>query len=100
MKQQIEYYIREKDIAKISNKFKVLSEESRLKILQSLQFGEKSVSEIVEDTGLMQANVSKQLKILLDENMISLRTEGKHHFYSIADKQILEICKLICSNNP
>lgn len=94
-----QFLFNESNICLISNKFKILSEESRLRILYVLQDGEKSVSEIVDATGYLQANVSKQLKILLDANIIALRTEGKRHFYSISDTQVLKICQIICSND-
>lgn len=83
----------------LTNKFKILSEESRIKILQTLHFKEKSVNEIVEDTGLMQANVSKQLKLLMQAGIVSFRIDGKMHLYSISDDQILKICKIICQNH-
>jgi len=99
MKSEYQFYINENNIKLITNKLKILSEESRLRILQVLQDGEKSVSEIVKETGYLQANVSKQLKILLDADIISRRTEGKHHYYSILDTKILKICQIICSQD-
>jgi len=97
MKFESQYFINENNIDLITKKFKILSEESRLRILQVLQDGEKSVSQIVIETGFLQANVSKQLKILLDADIIKRRTEGKHHYYSILDTKILKICQIICS---
>jgi DNA-binding transcriptional ArsR family regulator len=84
------------NIFKLSNKFKVLSEESRLIILKSLQDGEKSVTEIVENTHFLQANVSRQLKILLENRIVCKRSEGKRHYFSICDKHILKICEIMC----
>lgn len=97
MKFESQYFINENNIDLITKKFKILSEESRLRILQVLQDGEKSVSQIVIETGFLQANVSKQLKILLDADIIKRRTEGNHHYYSILDTKILKICQIICS---
>ncbi len=99
MSSEAKYFIDQSKICLITNKFKILSEESRLRILYVLQDGEKTVSEIVEETGYLQANVSKQLKILLDANILSLRTEGKHHYYGISDTQLLTICHIICNSN-
>lgn len=99
MSSEAKYFINESNICLITDKFKILSEESRLRILYVLQDGEKSVSKIIEETGYLQSNVSKQLKILMDANIVSLRTEGKHHYYSISDTQILKICQIICSTN-
>ena len=50
--------------------FKVLSEVSRLQVLCSLKSGAKNVTEIIAVTGLGQANVSKQLKMLTQVGMV------------------------------
>ncbi len=50
----------------LAERFKVFSEPMRLKLVYSLMDGEKSVSELVRETGGMQANVSKHLGMLLD----------------------------------
>ncbi len=99
MANKTKFIITEKDFSPLSSKFKILSEESRLKILQILQSGEKSVKEIVEESGFLQANVSKQLKLLNDFNIVQFRTEGKQHFYQIKDKQVLKICRIICESS-
>jgi DNA-binding transcriptional ArsR family regulator len=87
----------EDEVQLLTTKFRILSEESRIKILQILQNKEKSVNEIVEESGFLQANVSKQLKILTQGGIVSFRTDGKQHIYSIADDQVLRICKVICN---
>ncbi len=84
------------EIAHLAGKFKVLSEPSRLKILRSLFTGEKCVTAIIEATGLLQANVSKQLKILAKNNIVSSRPDKLQRFYSLKDFTILQICGVIC----
>lgn len=76
--------------------FSVLSEVSRLQVLQSLQHGSLSVGELVESTGMKQANVSKQLGLLLSVGVISRRQEGNRAIYSIAMPLVLELCELVC----
>jgi DNA-binding transcriptional ArsR family regulator len=84
------------DIKKMSDRFKILSEPSRLKILRALSSGEKNVTEIIEKTGLLQANVSKQLKIMERNNVVSCRPAGLQRFYKIADNSVLDICAQVC----
>ena len=48
----------------VAERFKALGEPARLTILNSLRRGEATVSELVEDTGMGQANVSKHLQLL------------------------------------
>ena len=80
----------------LSTKFKILSEISRLKILRSLFNGELCVKEIMAETNLLQANVSKQLKILADNNIVICRPDGLQRYYRISDNTILNICKSVC----
>ncbi|MFM6069738.1 MAG: ArsR/SmtB family transcription factor, partial [Sphaerospermopsis kisseleviana] len=45
----------------VAEYFKVLSEVSRLQVLCCLKNGAKNVTQIIAETGLGQANVSKHL---------------------------------------
>ncbi|MCG8364988.1 MAG: metalloregulator ArsR/SmtB family transcription factor [Pseudanabaenales cyanobacterium] len=76
--------------------FKVLSEVSRLQIVCSLKSGSKNVTEIIEVTGLGQANVSKHLKVLSQAGVVSRRQEGVSVYYQIANPFIFELCELVC----
>ncbi len=84
------------DLTVLATKFKVLSESSRLKILRTLFDGEKCVSEIIDQTGLQQANVSKQLKILASSGIVECRPQGLMRYYKLADFTVLKICNAIC----
>lgn len=76
-------------------KFKMLSEPSRLKILRTLFNGEKCVTDIIEATGLLQANVSKQLKILQMNQIVKCRPQGLQRFYSIIDTTVRPLCDMV-----
>lgn len=83
----------------LSKKFKILAEPSRLKILSSLACGERCVSDIIKDTGLLQANVSKQLRILFDNGIVEARSEGLLRYYQVIDFTVLQICSVLCVEN-
>ncbi|ELR99683.1 helix-turn-helix transcriptional regulator [Gloeocapsa sp. PCC 73106] len=85
-------------ISLMADFFKVLAEESRIHILCSLKSGEKSVSEIIEATGLGQANVSKHLKILNQAGLVSREQQGINVFYQISNPFLFELCDLVCSS--
>lgn len=91
-------FLTDSEIEYVATRFKILSESSRLKILRSLFDGEKSVSEIIEQTGLLQANVSKQLRILMNNGIVSCRPEGLMRYYKIADFTIQQICHAVCGS--
>jgi DNA-binding transcriptional ArsR family regulator len=83
-------------LAQIADYFKVLSEVSRLQILNCLRSGAKSVTEIVNATGLSQANTSRHLKVLMQAGMISRQAQGVSVYYQIGDPLIFELCELVC----
>ncbi|NEO63204.1 MAG: helix-turn-helix transcriptional regulator [Moorea sp. SIO4G2] len=78
--------------------FKVLSEVSRLQIICCLKSGSKNVSQIIEETGLGQANVSKHLKILAKAGIVTRNQQGINVFYQIANPFIFELCELVCDS--
>lgn len=83
-------------LAPVAEYFKVLSEVSRLQVLCCLKSGAKNVTEIIEATGLGQANVSKHLKVLTQAGIVSRQPQGISVFYKIADPIIFELCELVC----
>lgn len=80
----------------ISERFRVLAEPTRLVILTVLLDGERTVSELVEETGLNQANVSKHLGILRSSDFVERRKEGLYAYYSVIDPSVSELCDIMC----
>ena len=80
----------------LAKRFKILSEVSRLKILRTLFLGEKCVTDIINATGLLQANVSKQLRILEGDGVVTCRPQGLLRYYSVTDSSVLIICTQLC----
>lgn len=80
----------------IAERFKVLSEPARLEILNSLRDGEMTVSDLVDTTGLGQANLSKHLQLLLAHNFVARRKDGLFAYYSLADRDVFKLCDLMC----
>ncbi|XTZ09605.1 MAG: ArsR/SmtB family transcription factor [cyanobacterium endosymbiont of Rhopalodia yunnanensis] len=82
----------------IADFFKVLSEVSRLQIVCTLKRGEKNVSEIIEITGLGQANVSKHLKLLTQAGIVTRTQQGVNVIYAIANPLVFSLCDLVCNS--
>jgi ArsR family transcriptional regulator len=85
-------------LERIAERFKLLSEPMRLKLIQAMMDGEKNVSELVEETGGLQANVSKHLGILLEAGVIGRRKQGLKAYYRITDETVFELCDLVCGS--
>jgi DNA-binding transcriptional ArsR family regulator len=81
----------------IAARFKALSEPMRLRLLNLLMQGERSVGQLVEASGSGQANVSKHLALLRDSGMIGMRKEGLSTICYIADPIVGELCEMMCS---
>jgi ArsR family transcriptional regulator len=88
----------EEALEKVAQRFKALSEPMRLRLVYALMDGEKSVSGLVEETGGLQANVSKHLGILLDAGVLGRRKEGTSVYYRITDESVFELCDLVCGS--
>ena len=80
----------------IAERFKVLAEPARLQILSCLRGGEITVGELVEQTELGQANVSKHLQLLYASGFVSRRKDGLYVYYSLADKGVFQLCDIMC----
>ena len=83
-------------LALVAERFKALAEPARLQLLKCLQDDECSVNELVEATGLGQANVSKHLQLLHSLGFVARRKEGLFVYYSLADRNVFRLCDLMC----
>jgi DNA-binding transcriptional ArsR family regulator len=80
----------------VARLFAVLSEPSRLVLLQTLHNGPMTVSELVEACDMKQANVSKHLGLLYDRQLVKRERDGISIRYQIADPMIFALCNLVC----
>ncbi len=85
-------------LALMADFFKVLSEVSRLQIICCLKSGAKNVTQIIESTGLGQANVSKHLKVLAQAGIVTRTQQGVSVYYDIANPFLFEVCDLVCES--
>lgn len=83
-------------LALIAERFKALAEPARLQLLNCLRTGEMTVTELVEETGFGQANVSKHLQLLYTLGCVSRRKDGLFVSYALADKSVFQLCDMMC----
>ncbi|MHB1128369.1 MAG: ArsR/SmtB family transcription factor [Bacillota bacterium] len=74
--------------------FSGLSHPVRYRLVAALAEKESSVSELVQLLGCSQSQVSNHLACLKWCGYVTYRQEGKHVYYQVTDKRILEILKL------
>ncbi|WP_297058869.1 metalloregulator ArsR/SmtB family transcription factor [Thermosulfurimonas sp.] len=71
--------------------FKALADENRLRILEELKGGERSVTELVESLGISQPLVSHHLRELKLAGLVDRRKQGPFVFYRIRDLRIFDL---------
>jgi ArsR family transcriptional regulator len=78
-------------LAPMSDVFKQLSDQSRLAVLHALWDHPHFVSQICEQTGLSQPNVSHHLAQLKSLGLVKAEKQGQKVLYSIADSHVFSI---------
>ncbi len=80
----------------VARLFAVMSEPSRLVLLHALHDGSLTVNELVEKSGMKQANVSKHLAALHDQHLVHRQRDGNCVKYAIGDPIVFSLCDLVC----
>lgn len=66
-------------------------DEARLRLMIRLSENEMCVTEIAAESGEGMSTVSQRLKILRGEGLVVGRREGKHVYYSLADRHVYDV---------
>jgi DNA-binding transcriptional ArsR family regulator len=74
--------------------FKVLGHPARIRVLELLRGGERSVGQLLPEVGLEPSHLSQQLGVLRRANLVQARKEGSTVHYSVSDKRIFELLEV------
>ena len=74
---------------------KTISNPNRQAILDMMRSGEITVTELVNKTGISQANLSQHLAILRSKGVVNTRRDGNNIYYSISNMKIIQAYDLI-----
>ncbi len=80
----------------IAQRFRVLGEPMRIKLLDALRDGDMTVGELTERLGASQQNVSKHLGVLHQAGLVSRSKRGTFAYYAIADDGVFALCDQVC----
>lgn len=69
----------------------IVAETTRLRILDELRRGERSVSELVTAVDMHQPGVSRHLKILRDHGLVEVRVDAQRRLYRIRVEPFREL---------
>jgi DNA-binding transcriptional ArsR family regulator len=84
---------------RIADRFGLLAEPMRLRILAALKDGERSVTDLVALSGGTQANVSRHLNHLRRGGVVNRRKAGTWVYYTIADPTVFALCSVVCGSD-
>lgn len=87
--------MRREVIIKIAKILKALGNDKRLCIVMHLAQRELKVNELEQLIGLSQSALSQHLAILRAEKIVKTRREAQSIFYSLADKDVLELLNIL-----
>ena len=82
----------------IAERFRALSEPTRIRLLDRLREGEATVLELTELIGTTQQNVSKHLGVLQRSGIVARRRQGNFAYYRIVDQSVLSLCEAVCGS--
>lgn len=85
----------ETDIERFTEILKALANPARLRIVNILAGGERTVSELCALSGLKQSLVSQQLKILRLNNIVQFRKEVPRSYYSLRDPHVANVLQCL-----
>jgi ArsR family transcriptional regulator len=89
MKKDKELFEMQSDICK------TLASPKRIEILNALQDGAKTVSELVEILGVPKANVSQHLAVMRYKGILTSKREGINMYYSVSNHKVIDACTLM-----
>ena len=82
----------------IAERFRALSEPTRIKLLDRLREGDATVLELTELIGTTQQNVSKHLGVLQRSGIVARRKQGNFAHYRISDEGVFSLCESVCGS--
>lgn len=85
-------------LAEVAHYFQVLSEPTRLQILNLLRQGERNVGDLAQLCGFTAANVSRHLALLTKQGLVTRESRGTSVYYRIADESVFALCDLVCGS--
>ena len=74
---------------------KSMANPTRLRIMNLLREGEKSVEELRERLRLPKANLSQHLGVLRHRRIVSTRRDGLNIYYKVANPKIIRACDIL-----
>jgi ArsR family transcriptional regulator len=74
--------------------FKALAHPARIRVLEVLAQGERSVGELLEPSGIEASHLSQQLALLRRAGVVTSRKQGTSVIYALRDPLTIELLRV------
>lgn len=74
--------------------FRAMSNPARIRVLETLTAGERSVGEMQPEIGIELSHLSQQLGVLRRAGLVTSRKEGQSVYYSLRDPLIADLLQV------
>jgi ArsR family transcriptional regulator len=71
--------------------FKTLAHPARIRVLELLRDGDRTVGELIPEVGIEPSHLSQQLGIMRRANLVQSRKDGATVVYSVSNPMIFEL---------
>jgi ArsR family transcriptional regulator len=92
--------VAESTLARATELFHALSDETRLEIMEMLRGGERCVCELTDELDAAQSRLSFHLRVLKEAGLVTDRKEGRWSYYTIVPEALAEVHDLAVSMQP
>jgi DNA-binding transcriptional ArsR family regulator len=80
----------------IAQRFRIIGEPMRIRMLDALRDGPLTINELTEALGATQQNVSKHVGVLAQAGIVGREKDGNRVRCFIADESVFALCELVC----
>jgi len=87
--------ITKEQLNRVARTLKAVAHPLRLKIIEALEGGERTVGDLVEAVGAKPAITSQQLGLMRDRGVLEARRDGPHVYYRLANRHVLKVIRCI-----
>ena len=89
-----------RDVEATLRLFRALGDETRLRLLEQLQAGERCVCDLTDELEAGQSRLSFHLKTLKDVGLVTDRREGRWVYYSINPEAFAALERIVAELRP
>jgi DNA-binding transcriptional ArsR family regulator len=80
----------------IAQRFRVIGEPMRIRVLDALRDGPMTINELTDALGATQQNVSKHVGVLTQAGLVGREKDGNRVRCFIADESVFALCEMVC----